>query len=427
MGRTRTLHTPTSAHPNRQQSRQRPRAISLFSGAGGFCEGVRLAGYDVLCAVEADWDACRTHSANFPEVPLFKGDIKRFLVDECPGVPDRQQLAAAKVDLIYGGPPCQGFSQIGPRDLKDPRNLLYREFARVLEALSPSIFVMENVPNILAMRNGHYRDQIHASFRKAGYERTTVITLIASDSGVPQDRRRVFFIGLRDSLKLRSDLNDICAELFAELRSARRVTVRQAISDLPAAVAANDEMLPYPNRRRGRYADFQQLMRLDFDTPLLTKAAKAARLTDSAALYNHHTKDIEARRRRILEAMKPGRRGDSLPPTLWNGTRAHKWRRLDPQQPSYTILAQMHRDLSEWIHPEYDRWITVREAARLQSFHDGFIFHGSERQQLKQVGNAVPPLLGLAVARAVREVLTLVAAASGQRQKDSRRERRRCR
>jgi DNA (cytosine-5)-methyltransferase 1 len=378
----------------------------------------------VLCAVEADRDACQTHSANFPEVPLFTGDIKRFLVDEHPGVPGRQQLAAAKVDLIYGGPPCQGFSQIGPRDLKDPRNLLYREFTRVLKTLSPSIFVMENVPNILAMRNGHYRDQILTSFRKAGYERTAVITLIASDFGVPQDRRRVFFVGLHDSLQLGSNLNELCAELFSELQSDRRVTVRQAISDLPAAVAENDETLPYPSRR-GRYADFQQLMRLDFDTPLLTKAAKTSRLTGSAALYNHHTKDIQARRRRILQAMKPGRRGDSLPPELWSGTRAHKWRRLDPQQPSYTILAQMHRDLSEWIHPEYDRWITVREAARLQSFHDGFVFHGSECQQLKQIGNAVPPLLGLAVARAVRELLSLVAAASGQRQKDSRPERRR--
>jgi DNA (cytosine-5)-methyltransferase 1 len=405
---------PTLARPSSRQPQQRLRAISLFSGAGGFCEGVRLAGYDVLCAVEADRDACRTHSANFPEVPLFKGDIKRFLVDECPDVPGRQQLAAAKVDLIYGGPPCQGFSQIGPRDIKDPRNLLYQEFARVLEALAPRIFVMENVPNILAMRNGHYRDQILAVFREMGYERISVITLLASDFGVPQDRRRVFFIGLRDGLQFGDDFNDICEKLFADLRSNRRVTVRQAISDLPAAVAANNETLPYPNRRRGRYTDFQQLMRLDFDTPLLTKTTKMARLNDGATLHNHHTKDIEDRRQRILQAMKPGHRGDSLPAHLWNGTRAHKWRRLDPERPSYTILAQMHRDLSEWIHPKYDRWITVREAARLQSFHDGFIFHGSERQQLKQVGNAVPPLLALGVADAVKKLLRLTSATSAK-------------
>lgn len=148
-------------------------------------------------------------------------------------------------------------------------------------------------------------------------------------------------------------------------------------------------------------------MRLDFDTLLLSKVSKNARLSDEAELHNHHTKGIEARRLRIIKAIKPGRRGDSLPAELWNGTRAHKWRRLDPSRPAYTILAQMHRDLSEWIHPEHDRWITVREAARLQSFHDGFVFCGSEYQQLKQVGNAVPPLLAFGVARAVRKLLWL--------------------
>jgi DNA (cytosine-5)-methyltransferase 1 len=108
------------------QHRRRLSAVSLFSGAGGFCEGVRLAGYDVLCAVEVDRDACRTHSENFPEVPLFKGDIRRFLRDEYPGIPTRDDLVGRRVDLVYGGPPCQGFSQIGPRDPKDPRNLLYK-------------------------------------------------------------------------------------------------------------------------------------------------------------------------------------------------------------------------------------------------------------------------------------------------------------
>jgi DNA (cytosine-5)-methyltransferase 1 len=145
-------------------------------------------------------------------------------------------------------------------------------------------------------------------------------------------------------------------------------------------------------------------MRLDWDHPLLTSARKRKNLAEDA-LHNHHTKGIEARRKKIIAAIRPGARGDSLPAALWNGTRGHKWRRLDPEKPSYTILAQMHRDLSEWIHPTHDRWITVREAARLQSFHDGFIFHGSEWQQLKQVGNAVPPLMGRAVARAVSGLL----------------------
>jgi DNA (cytosine-5)-methyltransferase 1 len=184
-------------HSPRSQRRERPSAVSLFSGAGGFCEGVRLAKYDVVCAVEADRDACRTHSANFPEVPLFAGDIRRFLRDEYPGVPSRKELTTLGVDLVYGGPPCQGFSQIGPRDHKDPRNILYEEFARIVTELTPKTFIMENVPNILSMRNGYYRDEIINAFHQAGYRRTAIFTLLASDFGVPQDRRRVFFIGLQ--------------------------------------------------------------------------------------------------------------------------------------------------------------------------------------------------------------------------------------
>jgi DNA (cytosine-5)-methyltransferase 1 len=112
--------------PPEGTTRLRPplRAVSLFSGAGGFCEGVRLAGYKIVCAVESDPSASLTHAANFPGVPLFKGDIRRFLLDQQNGVPTSQEFE--QVDLVFGGPPCQGFSQIGPRDENDPRNLLYK-------------------------------------------------------------------------------------------------------------------------------------------------------------------------------------------------------------------------------------------------------------------------------------------------------------
>ncbi|MFZ5527309.1 MAG: DNA cytosine methyltransferase [Pseudomonadota bacterium] len=106
--------------------------------------------------------------------------------------------------------------------------------------------------------------------------------------------------------------------------------------------------------------------------------------------------------------LEPGKKADSLPKHIWNGARPEKWRRLHPDLPSYTILAQMHRDLSEWVHPRLNRWITVREAARLQSFHDGFIFKSSEWQQLKQIGNAVPPLLGYALGSLAQALLAAV-------------------
>lgn len=379
-------------------------AVSLFSGAGGFCEGVRLAGWKVVCAVESDAMAWLTHTANFGDVALFKGDIVNFLQDHQPGVPSLRELTARKIDMVYGGPPCQGFSQIGPRDLADPRNRLYREFVRVVRLLKPRAFVMENVPNMLAMKNGHFKKRITEAFREAGYSRTAILSLIASDFGVPQHRRRVFIFGIRDRLPFAGKFEDAVKARVEREKSGRVVTVREALSDLPEMVSEDDGPLPYPKKRGGRYSEFQRFMRLDCDHELLTSARKRKNLSEDA-LHNHHTKGVEARRMKIIAAIMPGARGDSLPAALWNGTRGHKWRRLDPEKPSYTILAQMHRDLSEWIHPTHDRWITVREAARLQSFHDGFIFHGSEWQQLKQVGNAVPPIMGRAVARAVSGLL----------------------
>lgn len=390
------------------------KAISLFAGAGGFCEGVRLAGFKVLCAVELDEAACKTHVANFQNVALFEGDISRFLRDEREGFPRRDELIEIGVDLVYGGPPCQGFSQIGPRKLNDPRNRLYKEFVRVVRLLKPSMFIMENVPNMFAMENGHFRGKILSSFHRAGYARIAAIPLVASDFGVPQHRRRVFLFGLKDGLRLKGGLQETVEALLDKSKTAPAVSVREAISDLPKRVSKEDGPLAYPRKRRRKYSAFQRLMRLDCSTTLLPSARKrgADKLDE---LHNHHTKGIESRRSRIIRAITPGGTGEFLPKKLWKGIRGHKWRRLDPDQPSYTILAQMHRDLSEWIHPRHDRWITVREAARLQSFHDGFIFHGSECQQLKQVGNAVPPMMALAVARAAKELLAGVKFKSGSR------------
>ena len=378
--------------------------LSLFSGAGGFCEGFKLAGWKVLCAVEADVQACLTHAENFNDVPLFRSKIERFLREEQEGTPGLKELISEKIDVVYGGPPCQGFSQIGPRIMSDPRNRMYKEFVRVVRLLKPRAFVMENVPNMLAMSNGHFKSEIERAFGRAGYKRVAILKALASEFGVPQKRRRVFFLGLRDGLPFPDDFVNAAERLIEAQKASNTVTVREALSDLPEAVSEDDGPLPYPKKSGGWYSDYQKLMRLDWDSPLLPSERKRGHL-EADALHNHHTKGIRERRRRIVAEIVPGGRGDSLPPELWNGTRGHKWRRLHPDKPSYTILAQMHRDLSEWIHPKHDRWITVREAARLQSFHDGFVFMGSECQQLKQVGNAVPPLMGLAIARTAAGLL----------------------
>lgn len=388
-------------------------AVSLFSGAGGFCEGMRLGGWEVLCAVEHDPQAGQTYRANLRGVPLFHGDIADFLREAQPGVPNAQELGARSVGAVFGGPPCQGFSQIGPRRADDPRNLLYKEFIRVVMALKPWVFAMENVPRMVAMDGGRFRAEVLESFAGAGYRRTAVLAVRASDFGVPQHRHRIFFMGLRDGLPFAREFEEAVRHRMDGQKEDEPVTVHQALSDLPAEVSEDDGPLPYPGKPERACSRYQKLMRLDFDTALLPSAQKRAGL-GSDMLHNHHTKGITARRRKIVESMRPGARGDSLPSDLWSGTRGHKWRRLDPERPSHTIMAQMHRDLSEWIHPVHDRWITVREAARLQSFHDGFVFKGSETQQLKQVGNAVPPLMALAVARTVEHILAQSESRAGR-------------
>lgn len=380
-------------------------ALSLFSGCGGFCEGIDLAGFEVRGAVEKDPYACQTYRLNFPKIPLFEGDIHAYTPLDGSG-PD--------VDLVFGGPPCQGFSQIGTRRLDDSRNTLYQQYLRVVEAVRPKVFLMENVPNLVLLNRGFFRDLILNDFRRRGYTNTVVLRVCASDYGVPQDRNRVIFVGTRDDLALDGDLGEICAASLDALKCASPFTVWDAISDLPRKVVHSGETMAYPEP--GKLSDFQRLMRLDCDYgvyPMDRKRERGIGPEDSR-LHNHHTKEIQERRRILISHLKPGLKGDSLPKGLWNGLRPEKWRRLHPDRPAYTILAQMHRDLSEWVHPKLERWITVREAARLQSFHDGFVFQGSEWQQLKQIGNAVPPLLAGALGLMARELL---AATSPKRKR----------
>lgn len=387
-------------------------ALSLFAGCGGFCEGVRLAGFSVQAAVEWDRFAAQTYRLNFPEVPLFEDDIASFLMDGDDkweqAAPQFRDALSEPTDLVFGGPPCQGFSQIGTRLLDDPRNQLYSEYVRVLEERAPRVFLMENVPNMLLLARGRFKTEIVAALRAAGYSNTVVRVVSSDDFGVPQVRRRVVIFGVRDDLAFPFDAGQWMDSVLGSLRRPAP-TVWDAIGDLPESVSVPGVPLEYPKTRR-RSGILSEL-RLDRDGDLYTAAEKTAR-AGGLRLHNHHTKDVQERRRLIISLLRPGLKGDSLPDEVWSGARPEKWRRLHPDKPAYTILAQMHRDLSEWVHPEYDRWITVREAARLQSFHDGFVFGTSEWQMLKQVGNAVPPLMGYAVAELAARTLKVLDRAS---------------
>jgi DNA (cytosine-5)-methyltransferase 1 len=227
--------------------------------------------------------------------------------------------------------------------------------------------------------------------------------LAATDFGVPQLRKRALFFGTRDDLELTGSVKDWIDQVVGE-ETRPLATVQQAIGDLPRLVSADDSPIAYP--RSSSTNDIRSEMRLDTEGRYYSREYKRSRLDeDPPKLHNHHTKGIESRRQDLIALLKPGAKGDTLPKDVWNGLRPEKWRRLHPNRPAHTILAQMHRDLSEWVHPRHERWITVREAARLQSFHDGFVFQTSEWQMLKQIGNAVPPLMGRAMATVARRSL----------------------
>lgn len=381
-------------------------AVSLFSGCGGFCEGVRLAGFEVKGAVEHDRFAVETYRHNFPEVPLFPSDIHAFLdvgSEEWKAVAPRfPGLQRDAVDLLFGGPPCQGYSQIGTRILDDPRNELYLQYVRILNALRPRVFLMENVPNMLLLAKGRFKREVLEAFAEAGYANCGVTVVAATDYGVPQLRRRAIFFGVRDGQELGMNATSFFEQVMARQKRAA-MTVRQAIGDLPQRTAIHYEDLPYPPVDVTN--DILNELRLDRDGSWYAAEYKQRQAGDRQRLHNHHTKEIQERRKQLIALLAPGAKADSLPVEIWNGARPEKWRRLHPDKPAYTILAQMHRDLSEWVHPEHQRWITVREAARLQSFHDGFVFKTSEWQMLKQIGNAVPPLLARAVATAAEAAL----------------------
>lgn len=386
----------------------RPNALSLFSGIGGLCEGVKLAGFQVVGAVELDKYACKSYRKNFPSIPLFEGSVGDFL-DPTNTTFDQQQemvLRNGNIDLIFGGPPCQGFSQIGPRDIRDPRNEMYMHMVRMAEILRPKAVLIENVPNLLMLKGGLFKHRIVEAFRQIGYKNWAILKLSADDFGVPQSRKRVFFIFLNESTGF--DLQEFAESYAVSLQGKSKVSVDDAISDLPPEVAPDSEtLLSYPIS--SSLSDFQREMRMDACGFIYSEKLKQFHYTqaigteaNSISLHGHHTKEIQQRRRNLLKHLGQGQKASSLPKEIWDNARPEKWRRFYPDRPAHTLMAQMHRDLSEWIHPHVDRWITVREALRLQSFHDGFVLDSSEWQQFKQVGNAVPPLLGRIPASVVK-------------------------
>ncbi len=369
-------------------------SIDLFSGCGGMTLGFAWAGFDSVLASDIDENCLQTFTSNFPDTPFLCGDLSSFKKEDFD-----KHLNGRKIDVIIGGPPCQGFSLANKRRNQiadDPRNKLFYEFVKTIVWYNPRAFVMENVKGLLSMQSGGVIKEILKVFENAGEFGYCVEYKIlkASDYGVPQSRERVIIIGIRKDLD--------CAPVFPEKSSENEVTVEAAISDLPRIEAGEGgEMMPYGLEPQN---DYQKMMR-----------------KNSRAVFNHvamkHTQRLVER----FKAIAPGKnlldvwdthgavqRGNPQKKSTIKFSQNNQ--RLFADRPAPTIAASFQ---SNFIHPHLHRNFTAREGARLQSFPDDFIFKGMRTKmswekglsQYQQIGNAVPPLMAYEIAKTLKGVL----------------------
>jgi len=345
------------------------RVLDLFCGAGGLSLGFKLAGFQIVGGIDFQQDAIYTHEKNFKNSISICGDIKEISDDKV------KELYENKVDIIIGGPPCQGFSAGNRQQIEnDPRNKLFFEFIRFVRILQPRAVVIENVRQILTKDKGFAKTKIFEILEELGYN-VDVRVLKASDYGVPQNRNRAIFIGLK------KEYGKIDYDKIKKISIP--VTVKEAIGELYELENKNTNIITIKP---------------------LTKFQKYVRSKDNM-IFNHDIKYPNQEVQDRINFVPQGGNWQNVPENMWktkrNNRHSSAYRRLDENKPSITIdTGHMN-----YFHPLYNRVPTVRESARLQSFPDDFIFVGTPTSQLRQVGNAVPPLMAKAVAELIKETL----------------------
>ena len=342
-------------------------AADLFAGVGGMSQGFRMAGFDIKFAIEYDKEIAYAYGQNHEGTEVIADDICSIDVEKL-------HRKYPQIDIILGGPPCQGFSQKGKRlSLDDPRNFLFQQFVRFVKEFRPKYFVLENVPNIVTTSNGYFKNQIVNAFGVLGYD-VIYGVLCAADYGVPQDRHRAVFIGQLGKL-----------EVGLPMPTGKRTTIKEAIYDLPFIKSGEGkECSTYDKEPTTEY---QKMMR-----------------AGSSILYNHVATKHNAVALKRLAMIPKGAGKEVLPQeertkSIYSGT----WSRMIEDDISVTITTRYDTPSSgRFTHPILDRCITTREAARIQSFPDSFRFYGNKTSQMKQVGNAVPPLLAYEIAKTIK-------------------------
>lgn len=339
--------------------------IDLFCGCGGLSQGFIDAGYKVSLGIDKWKDAIETFNYNHKNSKGIVAD----LLDLKPEMVSKNEKIK-EVDVIIGGPPCQGFSIAGKRIVDDERNQLYKTFVNFVDYFNPKAFLMENVPNIMSIGKGAVKEQILKDFENLGYNVSYKI-LLASDYGIPQNRKRAFFVGLKENTEFEFPLPTTPKD---------KITSKDAISDLPEHTI--DDGTPYLNNVN---SPFQKQMR-----------------NGSKIVFNHQITEHKERTVEIIAMVPDGGNYKNLPKELHSTRKVNiAWTRLNSQKPSFTIDTGHNHH----FHYEYNRVPTARESARLQSFHDDFVFLKGKTSQLKQIGNAVPPLLAKELAISLKKYL----------------------
>lgn len=340
--------------------------LDLFCGAGGLSYGFESAGFNILLGIDNDAKALETFELNHKESKSICGDITQITYEKH----IKPLLNGNQIDVIVGGPPCQGMSLSGPRKFDDPRNKLYLSYIRLVKEIQPKVFVIENVPGLVGLFGGQIKDSIIEKFTEMGYCIKYKI-LCSADYGVPQSRKRVVFVGTK------------VGKFEYPVINPNIVTCSMALSDLPALEnELGEEVSEYTLPPQNPY---QQLMR-----------------KRSNVVLNHIAANHSDKVKKIIALVPDGGNYKNLPEEYRSSRNFHvAWTRFASNKLAPTIDTG-HR---HHFHYKYNRVPTVRECARLQSFPDDFKFLGNKTQQFRQVGNAVPPLMAQAIAEQVKKML----------------------
>jgi DNA (cytosine-5)-methyltransferase 1 len=351
-------------------------AVELFSGAGGLSVGLEKAGFKVVLANEIEKDFATTYKLNHPHTKMLCEDIHNISFAK-----EISKLGIKKVELVSGGPPCQGFSTVGSKNEKDPRNSLFYEYLRAVKELDPNYIIFENVSGFKTMYEGNAYNTLMNELDILGYKTISSI-LEASDFGLAQVRKRTIVVGWKKNLPavpLPSPTHGEGLDLFG---LKPKLTIMDAISDLPE-LEANDSKTAYLSSPKN-----------DYQNDLRGK---------QHILCEHNSANYGEKMKEILSLIPYGGTVSDLPERLRpKKCFSNTYARLLPNQPSPTITRNFGTpSSSRCVHPYQNRALSTREGARLQGFPDAYQFYGSKTSKNLQIGNAVPPIFGQVIAEQI--------------------------